>query len=288
VLERRTQTRQLTIVEVDACRARGIRDRLHTRRTWNRDHVRPERELPGEYDLLGAHAELAANLLEDGIRVADCLRRLPDTPEWAPGQERDPKPTAVVQFDARGLEARRELVLHSRKSALTPSTWTAMSISSMLTLDRPIAWTLPSSLERVAFDIDVLLRLWTEPLPTDSQAAADKFRQVYTDPVSVNGTELTADDLVARARALQSTFESPERVVLDVADIGNKIAVAFRLRGRQIGPHTTALGVLQPTGRHIDLRVIDILTLTDGRMSSLWMVADELGALAAVDAVTFR
>jgi hypothetical protein len=165
----------------------------------------------------------------------------------------------------------------TRPAAATGAIWPEVAIPTHST-----------SLERVAFDIDVLLRLWTEPLPTDSQAAADKFRQVYTDPVSVNGTELTADDLVARARALQSTFESPERVVLDVADIGNKIAVAFRLRGRQIGPHTTALGVLQPTGRHIDLRVIDILTLTDGRISSLWMVADELGALAAVDAVTFR
>ena len=132
-----------------------------------------------------------------------------------------------------------------------------------------------------------MLRLWTEPLPTDSQAAADKFRQVYTDPVTVNGTELTAGDLVARARALQGTFESPERVILDVADTGDKVAVAFRLLRRHVGPLATALGVLQSTGREVDLRIIDILTLTDGRISNIWMVADELGALAAIDAVAF-
>jgi hypothetical protein len=31
--------------------------------------------------------------------------------------------------------------------------------------------------------------------------------------------------------------------------------------------------------------VIDILTVTDCRISAIWMVADELGALAAIDVV---
>jgi hypothetical protein len=34
------------------------------------------------------------------------------------------------------------------------------------------------------------------------------------------------------------------------------------------------------------LRVIDILTVTDGLISGIWMVGDELGALAAIDAVS--
>jgi ketosteroid isomerase-like protein len=72
--------------------------------------------------------------------------------------------------------------------------------------------------------------------------------------------------------------------VLDVCDAGDKVAVAFRLSGRQVGPMGTAAGVLPPTGQDIALRVIDILTLTDGRISEITMVADELGALAAVGA----
>jgi hypothetical protein len=35
----------------------------------------------------------------------------------------------------------------------------------------------------------------------------------------------------------------------------------------------------------LDVRVIDILTLTDGKVSSIWMCADELGTLAPLGAV---
>jgi len=139
----------------------------------------------------------------------------------------------------------------------------------------------------MAFDIDNLLRLWTDPLP-EGEAAEEAFRQVYTDPVLVNGTELTATDMVARARALQAVFEDARREVLDIADTGDKVAVAFRMSGRQIGPLDTPAGVLAPTGKQIALRVIDILSFTDGRVSSLWMVADELGALAAIDAAELK
>jgi ketosteroid isomerase-like protein len=135
----------------------------------------------------------------------------------------------------------------------------------------------------VAFDIEALLDLWTR-LPADPAEAADAFRALYADPVVVNGTALRADDLVARARALQQTFTPLRREVLDVCDAGDKVAVAFRLGGRQVGPLNTAAGVLPPTGQEITLRVIDILTLTDGRISEITMVADELAALVAVGA----
>jgi ketosteroid isomerase-like protein len=136
----------------------------------------------------------------------------------------------------------------------------------------------------LAFDIQALLDLWTR-LPADPSEAADAFRILYTDPVVVNGATLTADDLVARAHALQQTYSPLRREVLDVCDAGDKVAVAFRLGGRQVGPLHTAAGVLEPTGQEITQRVMDILTLTDGRISEITMVADELGALAAVGAV---
>jgi ketosteroid isomerase-like protein len=137
----------------------------------------------------------------------------------------------------------------------------------------------------MAFDVDRLLRLWTDPLPDDDAAAAGAFRALYTDPVRVNGAELTASDLVARARALQDVFEAPEREVLDVVEGDGKVAVAFRMGGRQVGTLGTTAGPLAPTGQHLQLRVTDVLTLTDGRISAITMVADELGALAAVGAV---
>jgi predicted ester cyclase len=136
----------------------------------------------------------------------------------------------------------------------------------------------------MAFDVDRLLLLWTEPLP-EGPTAEEAFRAVYTDPVTVNGAALTAADLVARARSVQQAFEGAQRQVVSVVEDGDRVVVAFRMGGRQVGPLGTAAGELPPTGRHVELRVIDVLTLTDGRISDIWMVADELGALAAVGAV---
>jgi len=136
----------------------------------------------------------------------------------------------------------------------------------------------------MAFDVGRLLRLWTEPPPDDAAAEA-AFREVYADPVTVNGSPVSAAGLVARARALQGVFDGVERQVLDVVDGGDKVALAFRLSGRQVGVLATSAGPLPPTGQVLDLRVIDVLTVTAGRITDIWMVADELGALIAVDAV---
>jgi SnoaL-like polyketide cyclase len=134
------------------------------------------------------------------------------------------------------------------------------------------------------FDIDQLLNLWSEPLPAGPDAE-ERFRELYTDPVTVNGAALTVPDMVARARSVQAMLADVSREVLDVADAGGKIAVAFRMTGRQVGPMPTAAGTVAPTGARLSLRVIDILTITDGRISEITMVADELGGLAAIGAV---
>ncbi len=133
----------------------------------------------------------------------------------------------------------------------------------------------------MAFDVEALFRLWTDPLP-DGPAAEDAFRTLYTDPVVVNGVPLTAADLVNRARAMQDVFE------LDLVESDGKVAVAFRLGGRQVGPLSTAAGVVAPSDQLVTMRIIDILTLTDGLISNIWMVADELGALVSIDAVALR
>lgn len=136
----------------------------------------------------------------------------------------------------------------------------------------------------MSFDVDRLLRLWTDPLP-EGDAAAAAFREVYADPVVVNGTPVGATAMAARARAIQQVFDQPEWQVLEVVDGGAKVAVAFRMRGRQVGALSTSAGTVPPTGQLLDLRVIDVLTITGGRVSDIWMVADELGALTAVGAV---
>jgi ketosteroid isomerase-like protein len=137
----------------------------------------------------------------------------------------------------------------------------------------------------MAFDVERLLRLWTDPLPADDASAARAIGELYADPVTVNGASLTAADLVGRARVLQSALERPEREVLAVADAGNSVAVAFRLAGRQVGPLDTPAGLLPATGQWVDVRIIDVLTLTDGRITEIRMVADWLPALVAAGAL---
>jgi hypothetical protein len=133
----------------------------------------------------------------------------------------------------------------------------------------------------VAFDVDRLLRLWTDALPEDDEAAAAAFRGLYADPVIVNDTPVAVGDLVARARAMQRALEQPEREVLAVADAGERVAVAFRLAGRQVGPLDTPAGRLPPTGGWIELRVVDVLTVPDGVITEIRMVADWLPAFVA-------
>jgi predicted ester cyclase len=133
----------------------------------------------------------------------------------------------------------------------------------------------------MAFDVEGLMRLWTET-DLSGEGAEDAFRAVYADPVTINGTPVSAAQLVERAAGIRKTFEDLHREILDVCEGDGRVAVAFRLSGRQSGPLTTPAGSLAPTGRLLHLRVIDILTLgDDGRITSIWMVADELGALAA-------
>ena len=136
------------------------------------------------------------------------------------------------------------------------------------------------------FDVHRMLRLWTDPLPGDDEAAAAAFRELYSDPVTVNGAPMRAADLVTRARAMQAALEDPEREVLSVVDAGASVALAFRLAGRHVGPLQTPAGPVPPTGQRVDVQIIDVLTLTDGRVSDIRMVADWLGALAAVGAVS--
>jgi predicted ester cyclase len=110
---------------------------------------------------------------------------------------------------------------------------------------------------------------------------------VYTDPVTVNGASLTIADLVERARALQGAFAALEMRLVDQVETAGKLAIAFVLRGRHVGPYPTALGTVAPTGRQVEVRTIDVLTVTDGRISAIWVVSDELGMRSQLGALEF-
>jgi SnoaL-like polyketide cyclase len=65
----------------------------------------------------------------------------------------------------------------------------------------------------------------------------------------------------------------------------DRLVIAFYVRGRHVGPLLTPIGTVPPTGRAVEVRTIDVLTIADGVIAALWVVSDELGMLNQLDAV---
>ncbi|MPQ96547.1 hypothetical protein GB931_01135 [Modestobacter sp. I12A-02628] len=133
--------------------------------------------------------------------------------------------------------------------------------------------------------VERVLGLWTAPVPADDALAEAAFAACWWDPVSINGEPLGTGDVVARARALQQALQWPTIRVLSVIGDGPRTAVAYRLRGRQVGTLETSVGPVAPTGGVVELRTVQIWTVARGRVREVWSAADELGALYAVDGV---
>jgi predicted ester cyclase len=136
---------------------------------------------------------------------------------------------------------------------------------------------MPNLLER-------LFSLWHEPVDErdDPEAA---FREVYADPVTINGTPTPVSSLVERARVLQRAFDGLTTEIVDQVETTDRLAIAFFMRGRHVGPLPTAVGTVAPTGRTVEIRTIDVLTVADDVITALWVVSDELGMLTQLDAV---
>jgi hypothetical protein len=132
--------------------------------------------------------------------------------------------------------------------------------------------------------LDRLIPLWTQPVDSrdDPEAA---FREVYADPVLVNGAEMPVADLVERARTLQRSFDNLSMHILDTVETPDRVVVAFQMRGRHVGPFHSPLGTVEPTQREIEVRAIDVLTIAAGVVSAIWVVADDLGLLRQLGAI---
>ena len=131
--------------------------------------------------------------------------------------------------------------------------------------------------------VDRLLALWTGPVDGNNAPAA--FAALYTDPVTVNGVDLSVTDLVARARALHAAFSGLRAELLQVVEADDSIAVAFRVQGKHTGPYAGPFGPIPGTGVDVSIRTIDVLTLTGGRISAIWVNADDLGLLRQLGVV---
>jgi hypothetical protein len=132
--------------------------------------------------------------------------------------------------------------------------------------------------------VDRLARLWTEPLGTSAEALR-AFRETYTDPVSINGVDVSVAALVERARGFQRAFADLRIDLIEQVEAPGRLVIVFWQRGRHVGPLESPLGEISPTGREVEVRVIDVLSITEGRISAIQVVPDNLGLVMQLDAV---
>lgn len=132
--------------------------------------------------------------------------------------------------------------------------------------------------------VEQLTRLWTQPVPANPEAVA-AFAQLYTDPVSINGRSTSLVDLVDRARALQRAFADLSMEIIDEFEAPGRFVVVFLQRGRHVGPLALPLGEIAATGRQIEVRTIDVLSMTENRISAIQVVPDNLGLAMQLGAV---
>jgi hypothetical protein len=126
--------------------------------------------------------------------------------------------------------------------------------------------------------LDRLMQLWGSPPREGEQALAD-FRAVYADPVLLNGSPATVEQLVTRSRSLHAAFADLRMEVLKTVEAPGHLSVVFRQKGCHAGLLRTPLGDLEPAGSSFDAMSIDVLTIDDGLITEIWVVADELSRL---------
>jgi len=128
-----------------------------------------------------------------------------------------------------------------------------------------------------------LLDLWAAPIPARDDALA-AFADLYADPVSINGTEVSLGALVDHAAQTHAALERTAVTVLDVLESPGKLVVAFEMTARHIGTWHSAFGDVAATGRTVTVRTIDVLTVVDGLITAIWVVSDEVALLTQLGA----
>jgi hypothetical protein len=132
--------------------------------------------------------------------------------------------------------------------------------------------------------VERVVRLWTEPVAAPAETLA-AFGEAYTDPVSINGVEVPLIDLVERARGLQRALADLRIELIDEFEAPGRLVLVFWQRGRHVGPLETPLGEIGPTGREVEIRVIDVLSISDGLISSIQVVPDNLALMMQLEAI---
>jgi predicted ester cyclase len=110
------------------------------------------------------------------------------------------------------------------------------------------------------------------------------YLDLYSDDVVFGGVSPEPMDkagVVAFHEGFYSAFGSPQAEILEVLELGDKLAVRLVIRGRHEGEF---MGI-PPTGNDMQLAITTILTMRDGKCVERWSTADMLGLLIQLGAV---
>ena len=130
-------------------------------------------------------------------------------------------------------------------------------------------------------NIEKVRRLLTEAFSQGDYAVIDEL--VAPDFVEYqNGSQGTGPEAVRRtASGLRASFPDLTLEIQDV--VASEDTVWVRARGQ--GTDAGGVAGRAPSGRRIELDVVDIIRFRDGLMSEHWGVADRLGMLQQVGVV---
>jgi ketosteroid isomerase-like protein len=84
---------------------------------------------------------------------------------------------------------------------------------------------------------------------------------------------------------LKQAFSDLQNEPIEQIETGDRFVLVFLQRGRHAGPFTTRLGSVEPSGRAFEIRVIDVLTISDGRITAIEVVPDNLSLMMQIGAV---
>lgn len=79
--------------------------------------------------------------------------------------------------------------------------------------------------------------------------------------------------------AYKAGFPDLRHETLDAVETGDRVAVRLRTTMTHTGPFVTPQGEVPPTGRRVVLESADVVTITDGRISSWHTYFDQLSML---------
>lgn len=80
---------------------------------------------------------------------------------------------------------------------------------------------------------------------------------------------------------LRSSFPDLKLHIEDIVTVGDCVWARVKARGTDTG----GVGGMPPTGRSVEIDVIDIVRVRDGKIAEHWGVADRLGMLQQIGAV---